>query len=128
MAGKQMWRKRVRHLTAAAQRNAGTLVLVLLVAGFRLAVAAEQGKDRHAPTNQLITAPISLTDAISITLRQSPSILKAQKDLEAAEGIVTIANANMSGAIRSRTVQKGRDPREFALAAFTPAHGATTRR
>jgi len=88
MAGKQMWRKRVRHLTAAAQRNAGTLVLVLLVAGFRLAVAAEQGKDRHAPTNQLITAPISLTDAISITLRQSPSILKAQKDLEAAEGIV----------------------------------------
>jgi N-methylhydantoinase A/oxoprolinase/acetone carboxylase beta subunit len=37
---------------------------------------------------------------------------------EAAEGIVTIANANMSGAIRSRTVQKGHDPREFALVAF----------
>jgi N-methylhydantoinase A/oxoprolinase/acetone carboxylase beta subunit len=38
--------------------------------------------------------------------------------LGAAEGIVTIANANMSGAIRSRTVQKGHDPREFALVAF----------
>jgi N-methylhydantoinase A/oxoprolinase/acetone carboxylase beta subunit len=38
--------------------------------------------------------------------------------LEVAEGIVTIANANMSGAIRSRTVQKGHDPREFALVAF----------
>jgi N-methylhydantoinase A len=38
--------------------------------------------------------------------------------LEAAEGIVTIANANMAGAIRSRTVQKGHDPREFALVAF----------
>jgi N-methylhydantoinase A/oxoprolinase/acetone carboxylase beta subunit len=38
--------------------------------------------------------------------------------LEAAEGIVTIANANMSGAIRSRTVQKGHDPRGFALVAF----------
>src|SRR5262245_25657699 len=38
--------------------------------------------------------------------------------LEAAEGIVTIANANMSGAIRSRTIQKGHDPREFALVAF----------
>ena len=38
--------------------------------------------------------------------------------LEAAEGIVTIANASMSGAIRSRTVQKGHDPREFALVAF----------
>ena len=38
--------------------------------------------------------------------------------LEAAEGVVRIANANMSGAIRSRTVQKGHDPREFALVAF----------
>jgi N-methylhydantoinase A len=38
--------------------------------------------------------------------------------IETAEGIVTIANANMSGAIRSRTVQKGHDPREFALVAF----------
>ncbi|HKP18634.1 MAG TPA: hydantoinase/oxoprolinase family protein [Gaiellaceae bacterium] len=38
--------------------------------------------------------------------------------VEAAEGIVTIANANMAGAIRSRTVQKGHDPREFALVAF----------
>jgi N-methylhydantoinase A/oxoprolinase/acetone carboxylase beta subunit len=38
--------------------------------------------------------------------------------LDAAEGIVTIANANMAGAIRSRTVQKGHDPREFALVAF----------
>jgi N-methylhydantoinase A len=38
--------------------------------------------------------------------------------LETAEGIVTIANTNMSGAIRSRTVQKGHDPREFALVAF----------
>jgi N-methylhydantoinase A len=38
--------------------------------------------------------------------------------LEAAEGIVTIANANMARAIRSRTVQKGHDPRDFALVAF----------
>ena len=35
-----------------------------------------------------------------------------------AEGIVTIANANMAGAIRSRTIQKGHDPREFTLVAF----------
>jgi N-methylhydantoinase A len=38
--------------------------------------------------------------------------------LDAAEGIVTIANANMAGAIRSRTIQKGHDPREFTLVAF----------
>ena len=35
-----------------------------------------------------------------------------------AEGIVTIVNANMANAIRSRTVQRGLDPRDFALVAF----------
>ena len=38
--------------------------------------------------------------------------------LEAAEGIVTIANANMARAIRSRTIEKGHDPRDFTLVAF----------
>ncbi|MGH2882451.1 MAG: hydantoinase/oxoprolinase family protein, partial [Solirubrobacteraceae bacterium] len=46
---------------------------------------------------------------------------------EAAEGTITIANANMGRAIRSRTVEKGHDPREFALVAFGgagPLHAA----
>ncbi len=38
--------------------------------------------------------------------------------LEAAEGILTILNANMANAIRSRTVQRGIDPREFSLVAM----------
>ncbi len=37
---------------------------------------------------------------------------------EAAEGVNTIMSANMANAIRSRTVQKGHDPRKFALVAF----------
>ena len=37
---------------------------------------------------------------------------------EAAEGVVTVINANMANAIRSRTVQKGIDPRDYALVAF----------
>ena len=44
-----------------------------------------------------------------------------------AEGILTILNSNMANAIRSRTVQKGIDPREFTLVAFGgagPLHGA----
>ena len=48
-------------------------------------------------------------------------------DVEAAEGIVTILNNNMANAIRSRTVQKGIDPREYTLVAFGgagPLHGA----
>ncbi|MFQ5971216.1 MAG: hydantoinase/oxoprolinase family protein [Alphaproteobacteria bacterium] len=47
--------------------------------------------------------------------------------LEAAEGVLTILNSNMANAIRARTVQKGLDPRGFALVAFGgagPLHGA----
>jgi N-methylhydantoinase A/oxoprolinase/acetone carboxylase beta subunit len=50
---------------------------------------------------------------------------------EAAEGILTIVNANMAHAISSRTVQKGLDPRGFALVAFGgagPLHGAEVAR
>ena len=45
----------------------------------------------------------------------------------AAEGVITILNANMANAIRARTVQKGLDPRTFSLVAFGgagPLHGA----
>ena len=45
---------------------------------------------------------------------------------ECAEGVLTILNANMANAIRSRTVQKGIDPRDHALVAFGgagPLHG-----
>jgi N-methylhydantoinase A/oxoprolinase/acetone carboxylase beta subunit len=47
--------------------------------------------------------------------------------VDAAEGIVTIANANMAAAIRSRTIEKGHDPRDFTLVAFGgagPLHAA----
>jgi N-methylhydantoinase A/oxoprolinase/acetone carboxylase beta subunit len=52
-------------------------------------------------------------------------------DIEAAEGIITIVNNNMASAIRSRTVQKGVDPRGYALVAFGgagPLHGAEVAR
>ena len=45
----------------------------------------------------------------------------------AAEGVITILNANMANAIRARTVQKGLDPRTFSLVVFGgagPLHGA----
>lgn len=37
---------------------------------------------------------------------------------ETAEGICTILASNMANAIRSRTVQRGHDPRQFSLVAF----------
>lgn len=45
---------------------------------------------------------------------------------EAAEGIIDIVNENMVGALRLVSVEKGYDPREFALIAFGgagPLHG-----
>ena len=48
-----------------------------------------------------------------------------------ADGILTIINSNMANAIRSRTVQKGHDPREFSLVAFGgagPLHGVDVAR
>ena len=46
---------------------------------------------------------------------------------QAAEGVLAVLNNNMASAIRSRTVQKGIDPRTFSLVAFGgagPLHGA----
>lgn len=62
------------------------------------------------------------SDAVITTLATALGVDK----LEAAEGILTILNANMANAIRSRTVQKGIDPRGFALVAMGgagPLHG-----
>ena len=50
---------------------------------------------------------------------------------ETADGIMAIINANMANAIRSRTVQKGHDPRGFSLVAFGgagPLHGVDVAR
>ena len=50
---------------------------------------------------------------------------------DTAEGVLTIVNANMANAIRSRTVQKGLDPRDFSLVAFGgagPLHGVEVAR
>ncbi len=47
--------------------------------------------------------------------------------VEAAQGILRIINHSMAAAIRSRTIQKGHDPRTFSLVAFGgagPLHAA----
>ena len=47
--------------------------------------------------------------------------------VETAEGILRVANAEMAGAVRVMTVERGLDPRELALLAFGgagPMHGA----
>ena len=47
--------------------------------------------------------------------------------IAAAEGIVDLVNANMTGALKVMSVERGLDPRDFSLAAFGgagPVHGA----
>jgi outer membrane protein len=39
-------------------------------------------------TNSVIPQPLSLTDAVNLALQRNPNILRAQKDLEAAQGVV----------------------------------------
>jgi N-methylhydantoinase A len=65
-------------------------------------------------SNAARTAVQKIADATGLTLEQ------------AAEGMLKIVNENMFGALRLVSVQKGYDPREFALMAFGgagPLHG-----
>jgi len=51
--------------------------------------------------------------------------------MEASLGVLRIVNSNMANAIRSKTVQKGRDPTKFTLVAFGgagPMHAASLAR
>jgi outer membrane protein len=52
-----------------------------------LAPLAQAGQSLPA-TNVFTTQPLSLTDTINIALQQNPNIMRAQKDLEAAQGVV----------------------------------------
>jgi len=64
----------------------GMAVLTLILAGWCCCA-------RAAPTsppilsNNFITNPISLADAVNLALHQNPSILRAQKDIEATQGL-----------------------------------------
>ena len=65
------------------------------------------------------------TDASSAAVGKIASALNLDVN-QAAQGILDIVNENMFGALRLVTVQKGLDPRDFALVAFGgagPLHG-----
>jgi N-methylhydantoinase A len=49
------------------------------------------------------------------TIREAMDLATVE---EAAEGIIKIVNENMAGALRVVSVQRGHDPREFALVAY----------
>ena len=56
--------------------------------------AAFAGAAQTTPaTNAFTTQPLSLADTINIALQQNPNIMRAQKDLEAAQGVVVQTRA-----------------------------------
>ncbi|MGI9332189.1 MAG: hydantoinase/oxoprolinase family protein [Gammaproteobacteria bacterium] len=70
---------------------------------------------------------MSLNASAATTAIDELAAKLALNRMESAEGVLTILNANMANAIRSRTVQKGMDPRGYTLVAFGgagPLHGA----
>ena len=71
-------------------------------------IAADQlvGGEMHLDVTRASAAVDSIATAAGITR------------VAAAEGILRVANANMERAIRLVSVERGRDPRDFALVAF----------
>jgi TolC family type I secretion outer membrane protein len=62
-------------------RASALLLLPLWLAG------SAQAALSSAP-HQFITQPLSLADALDLALQQNPNILRARKDLEAAQGVI----------------------------------------
>jgi len=71
-------------------------------------IAADQlvGGEMHLDVDRATTAVGSIARAAGISV------------VAAAEGILRVANANMERAIRLVSVERGHDPRDFALVAF----------
>lgn len=92
----------------AAYNKGGTAPTVTdanVVLGY-LPASARLGGDMEISREQAQRAVQQVADAMDLTLH------------EAAEGIIKIVNENMFGALRLVSVEKGYDPRDFALIAF----------
>ena len=77
--------------------------------------------------NNFLGGAMPLDRAAAIAAVQALASRLGLPLLEAAEGVTAVLNANMANAIRARTVQKGIDPRQYALVASGgagPLHGA----
>ena len=68
--------------------------------------------------NDFLAGSMKLDEAAAHRAIEELADALGMNKLDAAEGVLTVINSNMANAIRSRTVQKGIDPREFALVAF----------
>jgi outer membrane protein len=77
--------------------------LCLALACLLVSVLPLPASASSSATNNFIPQPLSLTDAVNLALQRNPNILRAQKDLEAVQGVViqtraiAIPKLNLSG-------------------------------
>ena len=86
------------------------------------------GADATVTDAQVVLGRISASQFLGGAMEIKPELASAAIDrlarqlaltrVEAAEGIIRVANANMERAIRAVSVERGYDPRQFALVAF----------
>src|SRR6267142_6864557 len=70
-------------------RKTGRFIGVLVaLSGLCVAISKGTASELLSTTNSLITQPLSRSEAINVALRQNPNILRAQKDVAAAHGVV----------------------------------------
>src|SRR6476659_8347015 len=71
-------------------RFARTTAMIQILQAFLLASCAGglARAETFSNTNGIISQPLSRAEAITLGLRQNPNILKAQKNLEASQGVV----------------------------------------
>jgi outer membrane protein TolC len=72
--------------TASRFPSAAVVLALACLCFFTSTARAETGFS--SGTNSFLTQPLSLADVITVALERSPNILRAKKDVEAAQGIV----------------------------------------
>jgi outer membrane protein TolC len=73
----------------------------VLAIGLVLAAIHTEAAQPLVATNAFTTQPLSLADAINIALQQNPNILRAQKDVEAAQGVAIQTRAIVIPKVRA---------------------------
>ncbi len=72
----------------------------------------------HLPPSLLGGEMTLDADAARVAVQKIADAMGLETAEEAAEGIIAIVNENMAGALRLVSVQRGHDPRDFALVAY----------
>jgi outer membrane protein TolC len=79
---------RPRPLKTPKNRFSLLALPFLVLALMPVSALPAQPPPSSSTTNAFIPQPLSLADAVNLALRQNPNILRAQKDLEAAQGVI----------------------------------------